>query len=105
MNRTVSADGTRHAPSWRLSAVIVLLLLGNGFGSAAERDRIPIVFRGTDMGSWVNNPGVPISQIYLYRFNGSSASPNTTYYVAAKLIDHAGNSSAYSAEVSVTPHP
>ena len=105
MNRRVSTDGTRHAPSWRLSALISLLPLGNGFGSASERDRMPIVFRGAGMGSWASNPDVSSSDIYLYCFNGSSASPNTTYHVVAKLIDHAGNSSAYSAEVSVTPHP
>jgi hypothetical protein len=30
---------------------------------------------------------------------------SATYYVVAKLIDHAGNMSPYSAEVSVAPHP
>jgi len=105
MNRRISTDGTRHAPSWRLSAVIALLLLGNGFGSASERDRMPIVFRGAGMESWASNPDISSSQIYRYRFDRSSVSPNTTHHVVAKLIDHVGNSSAYSAEVSVTPYP
>ncbi len=36
---------------------------------------MPIVMRGSDFGSWVNNSAVPISQIYLYKYN-PNATPN-----------------------------
>ncbi len=78
MSHLVAAHGARHTGPWRRFAVIGLLLLGTGPGFAADRERMPIVLRGVDFGSWVGNPGVPISHIYLYRFNGSSANPMWT---------------------------
>jgi hypothetical protein len=56
-------------------------------------------------GPYTKVNATPIAASGATHFTVTGLQNNMTYYVVAKLIDHAGNSSAYSAEVSVTPHP
>lgn len=54
-------------------SVVSFLVVGSPTAAQQEnkRDRLPIVIRGMDL-PWAN-AGIPISEIYLYRYNGDSA--------------------------------
>ncbi|MBP7148244.1 MAG: hypothetical protein KBD01_11900 [Acidobacteria bacterium] len=72
----MKASIPRQLGIWRgATALLVLLSITAVSGLAAERDPLPVVIKGSDL-PWSNN--VPISQIYLYRYNGPSANPKWT---------------------------